>query len=84
MTIGSNKESLKEEWLQPKPELRKERIYNGFTTSYLGSCIGVSRRQYEMKEKGVYPFHDYEMAILSFKLNKSIDELFFENLKISQ
>ncbi|WP_445448761.1 XRE family transcriptional regulator [Enterococcus faecalis] len=77
MLTKDNKKNLRVKFLKPKNKLRAERLSNEWTTSYTASLIGLERRQYELKEKGEYPFHDYEMFILSKKLNKKVAELFF-------
>lgn len=77
MTTVTKKQKLRETFLLPKQKLREERRKKEFTTSYVGNLIGLERRQYEMKESGKYPFHDYEMNILAEQFGKSVTELFF-------
>lgn len=78
MQLGSTKEKLRVEYLKPKRTLQGERNRRQWTTAYAGGLIGVSRRQYELKEKGVYPFNDYEMYILAEALGMPIESLFFD------
>lgn len=77
MQIKDKKKNLRVDFLAPKKNLKSARLSNEWTTSYVAELIGLERRQYELKEKGIYPFHDYEMLILSKELNKGITELFF-------
>lgn len=73
-----SKEELKTELIKPKVELRKARLSKELTTDYMAKLIGLkNRRQYELKENGKAAFHDYEMLIISNKLNKSVMDLFF-------
>lgn len=65
------KKDLKEQYLKPKLKLREERLKRGLSTTYLANIIGLDRRQYELKEKGSYAFHDYEIVVLSKELNVS-------------
>ncbi|UQS85839.1 XRE family transcriptional regulator (plasmid) [Apilactobacillus apisilvae] len=78
MKVKTDKKSLKENLVIPKMNLRKARLANEFTIESFADYIGVDRRQYELKEKGVYPFKDYEMIVLSSVLNKSVQSLFFD------
>lgn len=77
MKSVKDKKSLRFEFLQPKDQLKECRLAKQWTTSYVAGLIGLERRQYELKEKGKYPFHDYEMYILSREFDKKISELFF-------
>lgn len=77
MTTIARKQKLKETYLLPKQKLREERRKMELTTSYVGNLIGLERRQYELKESGKYPFHDYEMDILANEFGKTITELFY-------
>lgn len=77
MSTMEKKKNLRVEFLKPKLKLKKARLANEWTTSYVADLIGLERRQYELKEKGEYPFHDYEMYILAKKFNKKVSELFF-------
>lgn len=72
-----NKNKLKKEYISAKENLRSYRLSRELSTQEVASYIGLERRQYELKEKGKYPFHDYEMKILSKKFDKSIEYLFF-------
>lgn len=74
----TDKKELKKQLTKPKTKLRQIRLLNELTTTEMASYIGLERRQYEQKEKGRYPFHDYEMQILSKKMNENINDLFFE------
>lgn len=78
MTTKEKKKILKNAYLKPKLKLRQERRKLELTTSDVASWVGLERRQYELKEKGDYPFNDYEMIIISDKLNVDIGTLFFE------
>lgn len=71
------KKKLRDKYLKPKKKLREERLKREWTTAYCANLIGLERRQYELKEKGVYPFHDYEMIILSKALKEEEEKLFF-------
>lgn len=77
---GASKEELRNSFLKPKiklEELRKERHW---TTGYVAAMIGLkNRKQYELKERGEYPFNDYEMLIIANSLGESIQDIFFEN-----
>lgn len=77
MSTMEKKKNLRVDFLKPKLKLRKARLANEWTTSYVADLIGLERRQYELKEKGEYPFHDYEMYILAKSFNKKVSELFF-------
>lgn len=59
MLTGASKQALRTEFLKSKDKLRGERNRRQWTTLYVGALAGMSRRQYELKEKGVYPFTDY-------------------------
>jgi len=72
-----NKKVLKSENLIAKKKLREIRLQKEMTTTEVAKLIGLERRQYELKEKGRYPFHDYEMKILSQNFNTEIKDLFF-------
>lgn len=78
MTATEKKKLLRKRYLKPKIRLRKERKKAEYTTEYMANVIGLQRRQYEKKGLGEYPFNDYEMQIVSKKLNKTIEELFFD------
>ncbi|CVY54164.1 XRE family transcriptional regulator [Staphylococcus hominis] len=72
----TKKMELKQKYLKPKVRLREERLKRELSTTYVSQLIGIDRRQYEAKEKGLFSFHDYEITVLSNELN--IDrELFF-------
>lgn len=77
MATQQLKKELRVKFLVPKSKLKAERRAREWTTSYVADLIGLERRQYEQKEKGLYPFHDYEMFILSKSFDKKINELFF-------
>lgn len=72
-----NKQKLKRDYLKPKVKLRRLRLANEWTSSYVGALIGMERRQYELKEKGQFAFKDYEMAILAENFGMPVEELFF-------
>ncbi|UQS83523.1 XRE family transcriptional regulator [Bombilactobacillus thymidiniphilus] len=77
-----DKSILKKEMLRPKTNLRQERLIREYSTSYMAKLIGLSnRRQYEQKERGRAPFHDYEMMIISQKFLMSINYLFFDDME---
>lgn len=71
------KKILRKKFLKPKTKLRKERLKRELTTAYMANLIGLERRQYEMKEKGEYPFHDYEMYIIANAFKENEKDLFF-------
>lgn len=71
------KKILRKKFLKPKTKLRKERLKRELTTAYMANLIGLERRQYEMKEKGEYPFHDYEMYIIATAFKENEKDLFF-------
>ncbi|PKY91596.1 pathogenicity island protein [Aerococcus christensenii] len=71
------KKKLRVKFLKPKTKLRQERLKKELTTAYVANLIGLERRQYEAKEKGIYPFHDYEMAIIAKEFHMKETELFF-------
>lgn len=72
-----DKKQLKVKFLLPKTKLKEVRRSNKVTTLEMAKVIGVSREQYEKKEAGKYPFQDYEMLLISEKLDSDISELFF-------
>lgn len=78
MSIGLSKEDLRVQYLFPKSKLRGARNAQRLTTAFAGALIGLSRRQYELKENGKYPFNDYEMLILSEYFEIPVGTLFFE------
>lgn len=74
----TKKQKLKKQELKPKIKLRKERKKHELTTVFMADLIGLkNRRQYELKENGKAPFHDYEISIISNYFHKSESELFF-------
>ncbi|HEL1645265.1 TPA: XRE family transcriptional regulator [Streptococcus suis] len=74
----TNKEKVRSRFLLPKKRLREERKKRELTTLYMADLIGLkNRRQYELKEKGQFPFQDYEMAIISKEFGMSETDLFF-------
>lgn len=77
MMVSEKKKIIREKYLRPKTILRRARREKEYTIAYMAEIIGLQRRQYEKKEAGEYPFNDYEMKILSQKLNIPIAELFF-------
>lgn len=77
MSNAELKKKLRVELLKPKQKLRAERLRREYTTSSVASLIGLERRQYEKKEAGEYPFHDYEMQILAEKFGTTVSELFY-------
>lgn len=78
MPVGLTKEELRLRYLLPKNKLRGARNAKRLTTAFVGALIGLSRRQYELKENGKYPFNDYEMLILSEYFEIPVGTLFFE------
>lgn len=72
----TKKNELKQKYIKPKQKLREERLKRELSTTYMAQLIGIDRRQYELKEKGVYSFHDYEIKIISEYLNIN-KEVFF-------
>lgn len=72
-----SKDKLRQSHTKTKIRLRRERRSSVISTTEMANVVGLSRRQYELKEKGVYPFLDYEMIAISEKLNIAVDELFF-------
>lgn len=72
----TKKSELKQQFLKPKTKLKEERLKRGLSATYLAQLIGIDRRQYESKEKGLFSFRDYEIKIISEFLD--IDkEVFF-------
>lgn len=72
----TKKVELKQKYLKPKQQLREIRLKKELSTSYVAQLIGLDRRQYVAKEKGMFPFHDYEIVTLVNELD--IDkEVFF-------
>ncbi|MDW5472304.1 helix-turn-helix transcriptional regulator [Staphylococcus equorum] len=72
----TKKSELKGKYLKPKKMLREERLKRELSASYVANVIGIDRRQYGLKEKGFYPFHDYEISVICKALD--IDkEVFF-------
>lgn len=67
----TKKQKLKKQELKPKIKLRKERKKHELTTVFMADLIGLkNRRQYELKENGKAPFHDYEISIISNYFHK--------------
>jgi DNA-binding XRE family transcriptional regulator len=76
---GATKEDLRNEFLKPKSKLERMRKEQHWTTSYMATMIGLkNRKQYELKERGEYPFNDYEMLIIANALNSQVQDIFFE------
>lgn len=73
----TKKKDLILQFVKPKTKLRQERKKRELTTQFMADLVGLERRQYELKESGQYPFRDYEMLLISKKLNIPISELFF-------
>lgn len=74
----TKKQKLRKQELKPKTKLRKERKKHELTTVFMADLIGLKdRRQYEQKESGRAPFHDYEISIISNYFHKTESELFF-------
>ncbi|MEB7758798.1 helix-turn-helix transcriptional regulator [Staphylococcus equorum] len=72
----TKKSELKQQFLKPKIKLKEERLKRGLSATYVSQLIGIDRRQYESKEKGLFSFHDYEIKVISESLD--IDkEVFF-------
>ena len=74
-----SKEQIRSKFLVPKNELKRLRREKEITTFQLASAIGISRRQYELKERGKYPFNDYEMLAIAKVFGKKIENIFFKN-----
>lgn len=73
-----NKKKVRSLFLLPKTKLRQERKKRELTTLYMADLIGLkNRRQYELKEKGQFPFQDYEMAIIAKEFGMTETSLFF-------
>lgn len=79
MTNKEKKKLVRSKFLKPKDMLKKERLGVEKTTSYMAGLVGLDRRQYEQKEKGRYPFNDYEMKIIADDLGFNVDALFFND-----
>lgn len=77
MSSRTKKNKLRIDFLEPKKRLREMRLANEWTTSYTAALIGLERRQYEQKEAGKFPFHDYEMYFLAKEFDISVEDLFF-------
>lgn len=71
------KKTLISKYLKPKKRLRCERRMRDITLEECAKIAGLERRQYALKENGIYPFKDYEMEVLSKFFKISIEELFF-------
>ncbi|WP_353421720.1 helix-turn-helix transcriptional regulator [Staphylococcus delphini] len=69
MKEWSKKAELKRKYLKPKLKLREERLKRELSATFMARLIGIDRRQYEAKEKGLFSFHDYEIKIISDFLN---------------
>ncbi|MCW6661855.1 XRE family transcriptional regulator [Aerococcaceae bacterium NML201209] len=73
----TEKQKLRVRFLKPKITLRSERKKRELSTAYVANLVGLERRQYEKKEAGEFPFHDYEMAIIAKEFNLDESYLFF-------
>ncbi|CUS26105.1 hypothetical protein FC70_GL000499 [Paucilactobacillus oligofermentans DSM 15707 = LMG 22743] len=77
---GATKEELRNEFLKPKVKLERFRKEQHWTTAYMATMIGLKdRRQYELKERGEYPFNDYEMLIIANAFHKQVQDIFFKD-----
>lgn len=76
MTEATKKE-LKNDFVKNRIALRRLRLANEITIDQMAKAINVSSRQYSLKEKGKYPFKDYEMLIISKMFNVPVQKLFF-------
>lgn len=75
-----DKKVLKATYLKPKAHLKTARQNRGLTTTQMAQLIGLkNRRQYEQKEGGKAPFHDYEMLIIAQYFEMTIEQLFYED-----
>lgn len=77
MTEATKKE-LKHDFVKRRVNLRKLRLSKEITIDQMAKAINISSRQYSLKEKGEYPFKDYEMLIISKVLQVPVQKLFFE------
>jgi len=75
----STKEQLRIDLLRPKTKLAAMRKSKNITTAQMAEKLGLSRRQYELKENGKYPFNDYEMLAITQKFNVDIQDIFLKN-----
>lgn len=76
MTEATKKE-FKKDFVKNRVTLRRLRLANEITIDQMAKSINVSSRQYSLKEKGEYPFKDYEMLIISKMFNVPVQKLFF-------
>lgn len=74
----ATKNELKHDFVKRRVNLRKLRLSKEITIDQMAKAINISRRQYSLKEKGEYPFKDYEMLIISEVLQVPVQKLFFE------
>lgn len=77
MSTKEKKKKLRLKHLSPKTKLKEVRRAREISTSEAAALVGLERRQYELKEKGVYPFHDYEIFILADFFGLEVTDLFF-------
>ncbi|HBG3256195.1 TPA: helix-turn-helix domain-containing protein [Clostridioides difficile] len=61
-----------------KRSLKAGRIEAGYTQEELAYKIGISKSTYNLKENGKRNFTEKEMIMISYILNKTMDELFLE------
>ncbi|CAI2669916.1 hypothetical protein AKUA2003_PHAGE200070 (plasmid) [Apilactobacillus kunkeei] len=74
----ATKQELKHDFVKRRVNLRKLRLSKEITIDQMAKAINISSRQYSLKEKGEYPFKDYEMLIISKVLQVPVQKLFFE------
>lgn len=78
----ATKNSIKHDFVKKRTNLRRLRLANEITVDQMAKAINVSSRQYSLKERGKYPFKDYEMLIIAEIFNMTVQKLFFEWLFI--
>ncbi|MDW0071510.1 helix-turn-helix domain-containing protein, partial [Clostridioides difficile] len=61
-----------------KRSLKAGRIEAGYTQEELAYKIGIAKSTYNLKENGKRNFTEKEMIMISYILNKTMDELFLE------
>lgn len=74
----AKKQEFKQDSVKNKNILYALRLTSKMTIDQMAKAINVSSRQYSLKEKGEYPFKDYEMLIIAEMFNMPVQQLFFE------
>lgn len=66
-----------------KRSLKAGRIEAGYTQEELAYKIGIAKSTYNLKENGKRNFTEKEMIMISYILNKTMDELFRKKVNIN-